>query len=448
MHMDPVQELNETCRKLGTAFEEFKSENNKLIAKGVRDALAEMKLENLGQAIDDLSGKKEDFEKRIKAADEHTAELERKVNLLSVRGDSEAEQFERKNLESFNVEVKSLARVRGVAEPEDLPVEQYRIYRGAFQKYVRGGEKMLTAEEHKTMLVGADAEGGYFVTPDISGRIVTRIFDLSPIRSIAAVQALSSDRLEGIADKDEAAVGWVGETDARPETGTPKIGKYEIPAHEMYAKPKATQKLLDDAAVDIEAWLSGKVADKMAREEGTQFVIGNGVNKPRGFATYPTAATADATRAWGTLEHVNTGVNGGFHATLPADVLFDVEGAFKPGYLAGASWVTRRSVITAVRKFKGTDNNYLWQPGLAAGRPSTLIGYPVVMAEDIPALASGSLSMALGNFREAYQIVDRLGVRVLRDPYTDKPYVLFYTTKRTGGGVIQFEALKFVRFST
>jgi HK97 family phage major capsid protein len=259
---------------------------------------------------------------------------------------------------------------------------------------------------------------------------------------------IGSDRLEGMNDLDEADAGWVGETGTRSDTDTPQVGKYEIPVHEMYAMPRATQKLLDDAAIDVEAWLAGKVADKLARTENAAFVTGNGVSKPRGFTAYTTAATADGSRTWGQLEHVLSGASGDFAAADPADKLFDVEAAMKPALLAGARWVTRRSVIAKVRKFKSTDDQYLWQPGLQAGAPASLIGYPITLAEDMPALAEDSLSMALGNFAEGYQIVDRLGVRVLRDPFTAKPYVRFYTTKRTGGAVVNFDAIKFLKFNS
>jgi HK97 family phage major capsid protein len=373
--------------------------------------------------------------------------MERKVNLLSVRGSAESAETEEKHVAQFNVEVKALARERGQPEPEALTVENYNAYKAAFAKWMRKGTNSLSHDEHKAMLVGSDVEGGFFVTPDLSGRVVSKVFDLSPIRQIANVQIISSDALEGIEDLNEAAAGWVGETGARTDTATPQIGKYRIEAMEQYAQPKATQKLLDDSSVDIEAWLAGKVADKLARLEGTAFVAGTGVAQPRGFTSYPTAATADATRAWGTLEHVKTGVNADFAATNPADILFDLESAFKSAYLNGARWVTRRSVIQKVRKFKGSDNNYLWQPGLVAGQPPQLIGYPITMAEDMPALATGSLSMALGNFLLGYQIVDRLGIRVLRDPFTDKPYVKFYSTRRVGGQVVQFECIKFVQFA-
>lgn len=446
--MEPIEELKQTCEQIGRAFEEFKTENNKLIAKGVRDALAEAKLDKLGQSIDDLTGKKEDLEKRIKLEGEAREELERKVNLLRVQGTGKSDDIEQKALGEFNAQIKALARERGQAVPDDVPLEGFRAYKSAFAKHMRKGRDILSSDEVKALQVGVDADGGYYVPADTTGRIVTRVFDLSPIRAIAAVQPISSDRLEGIADLDEAGDGWVGETETRADTKTPQIGKYEIVAYEHYAQPKATQKLLDDASVDIEGWLSAKVADRFARREGTAFVVGTGVASPKGFAMYATAATADASRAWGTLEHVSTGVNSDFAGSNPADILFDVEGAFKPAYLNGASWVTRRSVITKIRKFKGTDNNYLWLPGLAAGKPSTLIGYPIVMAEDMPALAAGSLSLALGNFKEGYQIVDRLGIRTLRDPYTDKPYVKFYSIRRVGGGVVNFEVIKFVRFGT
>jgi HK97 family phage major capsid protein len=207
--------------------------------------------------------------------------------------------------------------------------------------------------------------------------------------------------------------------------------------------------LLDDAVLDIEAWLAAKVADRLTRVENTAFITGNGVNKPRGIADYPTAATGDDSRAWGTFEHVATANNGNFPSSNPADTLFDLVGKFKDAYLANATWLTRREVITLVRKFKeSTTNGYLWQPGLQQGRPQTLLGFPVAIAQDMPALATDSLSLAFGDFREAYQIVDRAGFRVLRDPFTAKPYVRFYTTRRTGGGAVQFEAVKFVKFGS
>lgn len=457
--MDTIEQLNATCQQLGTAFQEFKTEYDRqfLEVKGdnlkrtvgvvVKDALAEAKLNNLGQAMDDLSGKRDDLEKRFKLEKEEREALERKVNLLSVSGNKPMDEKEEKERVAFNQHAKSLAIKVQRQVPNEFNMEEYRAYKSALASYMRGGKDNLTPDERKAMQVGIDSDGGYLVNADMSGRIVTRLFDLSPIRAIANVQVIGSDALEGIEDLNEADAGWVGEVAARTETNTPQVGKYRIEAMEMYAKPKASQKLIDDSSVDITNWLAMKVADKFARLEGAAFVVGNTPTRPRGFASYATAATADATRAWGTFEHVKTGANGAFHTTQ-ADPLFDLISAFKPGYLNGATWVTRRSVMNAIRKFKTTTTlEYIWQPGLQMGQPDRLLGYPIVMAEDMPAITTGSNSMALGNFQLGYQIVDRLGVRVLVDPYTDKPYVQYYTIKRTGAAAVQFEAIKFVNFA-
>lgn len=430
-----LKEIKRIIEEQGRAWEEFKTTHEQQIAelkKGRNDPLVEEKLTKLSARLDELQAQKD--------------ELEKKFNRPALVETDES-RAEAKALRRFNLELKAAALVNGRQVPADIGLEQYRGYKNAFESFMRKGDRQLDDAERKALSVGVDSDGGYLVPADMSGRIVQKLYDLSPIRQIANVQAIGSDRLEGIEDTGEADAGWVGETGTRSDTTTPTVGKYEIPAHEMYAQPKATQKLLDDAAVDVDSWLSGKVSDKLARVEGAGFVNGNGVAKPRGFASYPTAATADASRAWGTLEHVKSGANGAFAATNPGDVLFELESAFKPGYLAGATWVTRRSVLVLIRKFKDGQGQYLWQPGLQAGKPAQLIGYPITMAEDMPAIATGSLSLSLGNFTIGYQIVDRLGIRVLRDPYTDKPYVKFYTTKRTGGAVVNFESIKFIQFS-
>lgn len=323
-------------------------------------------------------------------------------------------------------------------------------YKQALESYMRKGRTDGLDDLHvKAMSVGSDPDGGYLVTPDTAGRIITRLRDSTPMRQIASVQVISTDALEGPIDRDEATFGWVGESSTRAETATPQLGVWRIPTHEMYAMPKATQKLLDDAAIDVGAWLEGKIADKFARGANDAYVNGDGVSKPRGFTTYPTAATADAFRPWGTLEAIATGTSSDFGSTAATaqDKLIDVVMALNAGYRAGARWLAPRAVLAKVRKFKeATTNGYIWQPGLTAGQPSTILSYPVMESEDMPALGASSLSMAFGNFAEAYQIVDRIGIRVLRDPYTAKPFVLFYATARTGGAVVNFDALKLVKF--
>lgn len=431
-------ELTKVVEDLGKAFEEFKQTNDaqiKEVKKGFADVVTADKLEKLNKSLDDLQAKKDALEKAHK---ERMDELEKKLNRPQIGSADTAKAAE---------EVKQFNIARDAFELKGNPVDEKVLgeYKTLAQNYLRKGHQSLTADELKTMSVGGDPDGGYLVTPDTTGRVVTKLYETSPLRQIADVQTISTDAMEGIEDLGEAGAGYADERATSGNTTTPQIGKWRIPVFIIDTEPKATQQLLDDAAVDVEAWLAGKVADKFSRFENEQFI--NGSTKIRGICSYTTAATADSSRTWGQLEHVATGVNGDFAASNPADILFDVEGAMKTGYLAGASWVTRRQVITKVRKFKGSDSQYLWQPGLQAGKPASLIGYPILMAEDMPTLAAGSLSLAFGNFKVGYQILDRQGIRVLRDPYTAKPYVKFYTTKRVGAGVLNFEAIKFVKFA-
>ncbi len=430
-----LKAVKDSIDELGRVYEEYKKSVDQQfteLKKGIKDPLLDAKIAKMDDALSTLQEQKDNLEKRIN-----------RPGFGQQAGDDEE-----KNLINFNHQRKASAISSGRPQPADVDIEEYREYKKAFSGFMRKNSENWGELERKAMSVGSDADGGYLVPADTTGRIVTRLFELSPIRAIASVQNISSDALEGIEDLNELDVGWTGETAARPDTNTPQVGKWRIPVEEMYAQPKVTQKLLDDASVDIEMWLTNKVADKIARLEGAAFITGNGISKPRGFATYTTAATADATRAWGQLEHIATGVNGDFAASNPADILFDIQMAFKSAYLNNATWVTKRAILAKIRKFKeSTTNGYLWQPGLTVGQPQMLLGHGLVLAEDMPALATGSLSLALGDFR-GYQIVDRLGIRVLRDPYTDKPFIKFYTTKRTGGAVLDFDAIKFVKFGS
>lgn len=433
-------ELKKVIDDLGAAVTQMRADVEAEAKKA--DGVLTGRIQKLNDTIDSLSAKKDELEKKMT---QRVDELEVKLNRQSLTSGTSEKQV--KELELFNLERKSQAAQKQKPIPSDIDQEEYDLYKKNFRAFLRKGDKTWSSEEHKAMSVGSDPDGGYLVPADTSGRIMTRLFDFSPIRQIANVQSISTDALEGLKDTDEASVGYAGEQASRPATTTPQLGKWRIPVWEIYAKPEATQQLLDDARVSVENWLSMKVSDKLARFEGKEFVTGTGSNAVRGFASYNTAATGDATRAWGVLEHVATGVAGDFAASNPADIFFDLEAAFKPGYLAGAQWVTRRSVIQKIRKFRDSTGQYLWQPGLQVGKAATLIGYPITMAEDMPALASGSLSLALGNFQEGYQIVDRAGISVLRDPYSNKPFVQFYTTYRVGGDVVQFETIKFIKFS-
>jgi HK97 family phage major capsid protein len=216
---------------------------------------------------------------------------------------------------------------------------------------------------------------------------------------------------------------------------------------DLYANPAATQAMLDDAAFDVEAWLADEIASEFAKAEGAAFISGNGVNRPRGFLTAPVASTNDTTRPFGTLQYVPTGVAGGFAATNPQDKLVELVHAVRAPYRQGASWVMNASTLSVIRRFKTSDGAFIWQPGLAAGQPDTLMGYPVIEAEDMPDIAANSLSIAFGNFKAGYLIAERSETNILRDPYSNKPYVHFYATKRIGGALINSTAIKLMRFS-
>lgn len=302
--------------------------------------------------------------------------------------------------------------------------------------------------EFKSIIANSDPQGGYLMPDSTVGRIVSKIYETTPMRQFATVQTLNGDVLEGLIDNDEADSGWVSEQGTRTETNTPELGKYRIDAHEQYAKARISQKALDDMA-SVESWLVGKISNKFSRVENAAYFGADGKGKPRGLTTYATAATADSSRAWGTFEHIATATNGAFAASNPADTLVDVVYALKAGYRAGARWFGPKSVFRLVRKFKqSADAPYIWEPAFGEGQPARVLGYPIVEAEDMPVLATDSLSLAFGNMAETYTIVDRLGMRMIRDIYSAKPMVEFYAIKRTGGGAVNFESLKFVKFGS
>ena len=405
-----------------------------------------------GKAVGDLTAKVETLSKACDQFDEiKTAveDLQKKANRPQTDGEMKAAADLDTEVKQFNLMLRADFQAKGRAAPADVDAKAYTEYKNAFFKVMIGTPlDNLSSDERKAMSAGLDPDGGYLLPPSTVGRMVSKLYEQSTMRQLATVQTISTDKLEGIVDNNEADAGWVSELGTRSDTTTPQVGKYEIQAHEMYAMPKASQKILDDAAVNVESWLAGKVADKFARVEGAGFTTGTGVGQPRGLFAYTTAATGDDSRSWGQFEHVVTGANGAFHTTK-ADPLQDLLGAFKDQYLQRATWLMRREVRTAIRKMKeATSDRYLWEPSLQMGQPDRLLGYPARVDQYVPAIATGSLSLAFGDIAEAYTIVDRMGIRTLRDPFTAKPYVVYYSTKRTGGGAVNFEAVKFLKFST
>lgn len=319
-------------------------------------------------------------------------------------------------------------------------------HKAAFAAYVRSGEAGgLKRLEEKALSAGSGPDGGYLAPSGVESEILRRLAQVSPIRSIATVRTISSGTYKKAFSTTGAASGWVAETATRPQSNTPTLAELSFPAMELYAMPAATQTLLDDAIVDIDQWIAEEVESAFAEQEGAAFVNGDGVDKPKGFLAYPTVA--EMSWSWGTIGVLNTGVSGAFASTNPSDALVDLVYALKAGYRQNASFVMNRKTQSVIRKFKDGNGHYLWQPPASAGAPATLLGFPLVEAEDMPNIAAGSVSVAFGDFRRGYLVVDRAGVRILRDPFSAKPYVLFYTTKRVGGGVQDFAAIKGLKFA-
>ncbi|WP_417310838.1 phage major capsid protein [Devosia sp.] len=311
-------------------------------------------------------------------------------------------------------------------------------YKDAFSAYVKHGEE-------KALSIGSNPDGGYLVPAETETQILTRLAALSPIRAIASVRTVSSAVYRKPVTLSGPQVGWVAETAARPETSSQTIDQLDFPTAELYAMPAATAAFLDDAAVDVGAWIAEEVNAAFAEQETTAFVTGNGINKPKGFMAVP--QVAESAWAWDSLGFIATGVTGDWPAGEPADPLIDLVYTLKAGYRQNANWVMNRRSQAAVRKLKDADGNYLWQPANSVGGKATLLGFELVEAEDMPDIDDDATPIAFGDFRRGYLVVDRTGVNVLRDPYSAKPYVLFYTTKRVGGGVQDFDAIKLLKFS-
>lgn len=376
-----------------------------------------------------LAERDQEIAKHGKALSETEAKLGRLNNAMS---DFEAIK---ERIESVEVAMK-----RGTfADQKQVSEEKAAKFSKMFRGYMAQGSESKAAEymaaiapEVKDMSVGSGPDGGYTVFPDLNGRMVRRIFESSPIRSLASVATISTDAMDGTTDLDQAGVEWPAETATPNDTTTPKVGKWRIAIHEMATRPKITQKLLEDSAWDVEGWLTSKVADRFARGEASAFVNGDGSGKPKGFMQYP------AGNSWGQIEQVNSG-----DATkLTPDGLMTLYYTLKEQFRARATWGMARLSIMAVRTLKDSTGAYLWQPGLQMGQPSMLLGAPVREFADMPAIAGNALPVVLADFAEAYQIVDRLGMTVLRDPYSTKPSVEIYCRRRVGGDVINFDAIK------
>lgn len=399
-HRNPNGDIRGAMRDFLTAFEAFKQSNDQrlsAIETKKEDPLLGEKVERISKALSDQ-----------KSALDRMALAAQRPGVAPAREDTEKKQ--------------------------------------AILSYMRKGDAAaLHAIERKSLNAGVDAEGGYLAPEPTERIIAAAVRDISPIRQIASVREIGVTSFKKPVSLGGGAAGWVGETGGRIETQTPALSSIDFPTMELYAMPAASQTLLDDAVVDIEQWLADEVQGEFAAQETDAFVNGDGINKPKGFLSY--TKVAEAVRAPSEIGYIATGAAGAFAAANPADTLLDLIYAPKQAFRANGRFVMNRKTLSAVRKFKDADGNYLWQPSVAAGAPSTLFGYPVTEAEDMPDIGANAYPIAFGDFARGYLIVDRQGVRILRDPYSAKPYVLFYTTKRVGGGVQNFDAIKLLKFA-
>ena len=403
--MTMPDEIKKLLEKQGKAFEEFKTANDARLKA----------LEKDGSSDPVLDQKVDKANEDITAIMKQITELEAKTNRPS--------------------------RGEGNEKSQDV-IDHEKGFERFFRK---GDEAGLADLEQKALSANSDPDGGFTVPEEVDRNITRVVSDFSPIRGLATVRKIGTAAYKKIVSMGGASCGWVGEEDARTETGTPTLKELLFNAMEIYAEPRATQELLDDSFMDIGGWLADEVSIEFGEQESAAFVTGNGVKKPRGFLAYTNVANASYT--WGNIGFILSGGAGTFATSNPGDNLIDLVHSLKSGYRKNAKFLMNDLTIAAARKLKDGDGNYLWQQSLLAGAPSTLLGYAVVTAEDMPDIAANSMSIAFGDFNRGYLIIDRLGVRVLRDPYTLKPYIKFYTTKRVGGGVQNFEAIKLLKFA-
>lgn len=415
----PQEEIKEIGEKLNRDFNQFKEANDKRLAElakmGTAGADREEKVNKISESLTQMEEKIESLKAVVNRAPTGNTEAELKA--------TEAKQ----RLLSGEAVAQFMRKGRMSAEAAAAYIAELKTELGEHNP------------EFKSLSVGSDPDGGYFVRPQMSAEITKKVFESSPMREVSDVITISTDAFEEMYDNDEPDAGWVGEMTTRSESDTNQVSKIRIEAHELHASPKASQKLLDDSLVNIEAWHGGKVAEKFARVEATAFVSGNGVGKPKGFTGYASGT------GFNQIQQVSSASSG----AVTADSLLALQDALLEDFQNGALFMMKRSVWTTIRKLKDAENRYLVavSGNLTAGDTRNLLGKPVKLAEDMAAAAADSLSVAYGNFKRGYLIVDRVGIRVLRDPYTTKGQVSFYTTKRTGGGVRHFQAIKLLVLS-
>lgn len=372
---------------------------------------------------------------------------EPKVDLLDQSFDIVARQDKADadiaNLRTDVEEVK--ARLDKVARAAGRPaMGGSAVAKDEVKSFVNGYLRRGRENEIKSISSASPSDGGYAVPQMIDAIIARELTEISPIRALSQVVRTGSSGYRKLVATGGTASGWVSETAARPETETPDFAEIAPPAGDLYANPAASQTMLDDTSFDLEAWLASEIAMEFARAEGAAFVAGTGSNQPEGFLRANMSTAADGVRAFGSVQYIGSGDADGFDSA-PEAKLIDLIHSLKSGHRQGASFVMNSSTLATVRKLKTTDGAFLWQPGLVDGQPDRLLGYPVVEAEDMPDVESGEFPIAFGNFRHGYLIAEHSATKVLRDPFTNKPFVHFYATKRIGGKVLDSNAIKLLK---
>jgi HK97 family phage major capsid protein len=381
----------------------------------------------------ELKGQFEEFkkknDKRVEALESEKGKLSGQVDTLNGKLD-ELDKM-KSDLEQ---ELISLKRPGSAGANKDV-----EAHKSAFTGFLRKGkEDGLLDLQQKALSIGVDADGGFAVPEELDRTILDLLRDESPMRSVCNQITISTSDYKKLVNLGGAGSGWVGETAARPATDTPSLAQLVATMGEIYANPQASQTSLDDMFFDAEAWLTSEVAREFAEKEGAAFLSGNGTNKPKGILAHTLSTDTDASRTFGQIQKVNSGTDGDFDG----DDLLGIVYQLKKAYRNGAQWMFAGTTLHKIRTMKGTDGHYMWVPGLQAGEASSLLGYAVAENEDMPVVATDANAVMFGNFMRAYTIVDRIGTRVLRDPYTNKPNVGFYTTKRVGGMLTDSNAVK------
>lgn len=430
-HGEPAREQSRgdvNDRKMRT-FEEFKAANDERLSlqrrRGRVDPLVEAKTDRLSDAV----------------------------------GQAERQEMARLRAENARLRLKA-ARPNGPS-PSASKAGTYSsrsqihaLHRAASVHYLKTGDTTFKGHslrdlERKALQTVVNTDGGYFVHPEENmGPIERYLSEAVDMRALATVRPISMASYKTVFNLGGAASGWVGETSSRPETATPELAEFEFPAMELYANPAATQSIIEDASIDIEQWIADEVGITFAEAEGSAFISGNGDRKPNGLLSPAYTYVANASWAHKTIGYVVTGNSGDLASSNAYDNIIDLQGALKKGYRQNAQFLLNRLSLNKVRKIKDSTGQYIWQPAARDGTPATLDAYPYTEVEEMPSFAANAYPIAFGDFRRAYLIVDRVGVSVLRDPYSNKPYVHFYTRKRVGGGVQNFEAYKLLKAGT